>query len=154
MTTLLGGRPLDVFGLPIPALGGIERLHEGAELVFDRSGPAGALATLPDVRDGDTAIALSVRQLAPSGTMAFTIDVDDTLDGREITVTNGEIEDATVWATAGGATSSGTFTGAGTATVSLDGCADGSVALPAPPASPRPVARPASSPRPSDGRER
>ena len=38
--TLLGGRPLDVLGLVIPALGEIEWLHEGAELVHGLAGKA------------------------------------------------------------------------------------------------------------------
>ena len=86
---------------------------------------ANALAALPKVRDGDTATALRIGRLAPGGAVAFTIDVDDTLKGREITVTDGEIEGATVRVTAGGATASGTFTGTDAALVSLDACASG-----------------------------
>ena len=83
---------------------------------------AGALAALPDVQDGDTAIALAVTRLGPNGTIAFTTDVDDTLEGREITVTDGEIEGAAVRVTAGGMTSSGAFTGTDAALIRLDSC--------------------------------
>lgn len=48
----------------------------------------------PQVSDGDTRVALNLRGLEPGGTVAFTIDVDDTGGGREITVSGSEIAGA------------------------------------------------------------
>ncbi|MEO0328626.1 MAG: aggregation factor core [Pseudomonadota bacterium] len=55
-----------------------------------------SLTSLPKVRDGDRIIELKVAELAPQQTIAFTIDVDDTMGGREITVSDSEIQGATV----------------------------------------------------------
>ena len=55
-----------------------------------------ALASEPVVRDGDRAIALPIRFLAPGGRIAFTIDVDDTVEKRGITVSDSEIRGASV----------------------------------------------------------
>lgn len=56
----------------------------------------GALSTLPSVRDGDNRVAFDVAELAPGGSIAFTIDVDDTIGQREITVSDSEIQGASV----------------------------------------------------------
>ncbi len=55
-----------------------------------------ALATLPSVVDGQSEIQLEISNLKPQGTIAFTIDVDDTIGQREITVSGAEIQGATV----------------------------------------------------------
>ena len=121
---------------------------ENAEIVIDLSGSAGALvfdvtaegagvevfqpfevvegadalSAMPEVRDGDTAVALAVQRLAPGGAIAFTIDVDDTVNAREITVTDGEIEGAGVRITAGETTGGGSFDGSDMAIMPLDAC--------------------------------
>ena len=56
-----------------------------------------ALVTLPTVRDGQASVELEIASLDPSAAIAFTIDVDDTLGQREITVSGTEIEGATVY---------------------------------------------------------
>jgi hypothetical protein len=55
-----------------------------------------ALRQLPSVVDGQNTIELEIASLAAGGKLAFTIDVDDTIGQREITVTGSEIEGATV----------------------------------------------------------
>lgn len=52
------------------------------------------LAGVPNVRDGDTGLRFDVLSLAPGEAIAFTIDVDDTMGGREITVSTAEISGA------------------------------------------------------------
>ncbi|WP_170507793.1 aggregation factor core [Ruegeria arenilitoris] len=55
-----------------------------------------ALRQLPLVVDGQNTIELEIAALAAGDKLAFTIDVDDTIGQREITVTGSEIEGATV----------------------------------------------------------
>lgn len=57
---------------------------------------ADALVQSPVVGDGDKVILLDIQSLAPDQVIAFTIDVDDTLSSRQITVTDSEIEGAQV----------------------------------------------------------
>lgn len=57
---------------------------------------ADALRQFPVVVDGQNTIELEIASLAVGGKLAFTIDVDDTIGQREITVTGSEIEGATV----------------------------------------------------------
>lgn len=70
---------------------------------------ADALAGLPTARDGDTQVAIDIVALAPGDAIAFTIDVDDTAGGREITVSDAEIQGASVRIDLAGATSTGVF---------------------------------------------
>lgn len=77
----------------------------------------------PSVLDGDRALTLSLSGL-PAGTdVAFTIDVDDTIGAREITVTDAEIAGATVRVTAAGKTTEARFGGDAIATLDWTGCA-------------------------------
>ncbi|MGR3636402.1 MAG: aggregation factor core [Shimia sp.] len=55
-----------------------------------------AFAEMPSVVDGQNAVDLKISKLNPGANIAFTIDVDDTLGAREITVTGSEIAGATV----------------------------------------------------------
>ena len=55
-----------------------------------------ALTTLPTIQDGQNAVDLPISTLGSGESIAFTIDVDDTLGAREITVTDAEISGATV----------------------------------------------------------
>lgn len=57
---------------------------------------AEALARVPTVVDGQNRVALEITRLAPDASIAFTIDVDDTLGQRATTVTGAEIAGATV----------------------------------------------------------
>lgn len=79
------------------------------------------LETLPDVADGDAAISLAIVGLAPGASVAFTIDVDDTGGGREITVSGSEIAGASV--RLDGAMQQGVFDDRARATLPLPPCA-------------------------------
>ena len=68
-----------------------------------------ALRQLPSVVDGQNTIELEIASLAAGDTLAFTIDVDDTIGQREITVTGSEIEGATVSYSDADETSTATF---------------------------------------------
>ena len=81
-----------------------------------------ALTNAPQVQDGQSALTLDIRSLAPNAAIAFTIDVDDTIGQREITVTGSEIEGASVSYIQGGQTVTAPFTGRAVAEVVLSGC--------------------------------
>lgn len=83
-------------------------LVEGAE----------ALRRVPDVGDGDRSVALDMVDLAPGGRIVFTIDVDDTIGAREITVAGSEIAGAVIRSGAG----EGTFGTDARASLAGDAC--------------------------------
>lgn len=68
---------------------------------FEVVAGAALLTDLPRVADGDRSITLNTGAIPVGGQIAFTIDVDDTLGQREITVTGAEIAGATVSMTNG-----------------------------------------------------
>ncbi|WP_299637808.1 aggregation factor core [uncultured Ruegeria sp.] len=70
---------------------------------------ADALRQLPSVVDGQNTIELKIASLAAGDKLAFTIDVDDTIGQREITVTGSEIKGATVSYSDADKTSTATF---------------------------------------------
>jgi len=63
---------------------------------FEVVAGADSLRSLPKVSDGEAAVTLDLKGLAAGKSVAFTIDVDDTGGGREITVSGSEIEGASV----------------------------------------------------------
>lgn len=69
---------------------------EGVEVYqpFEVVEGSDALAAMPTVRDGQTRVELEIKRLAPGQSIAFTIDVDDTLGQRAITVTGSELDGA------------------------------------------------------------
>ncbi|QJF52755.1 aggregation factor core [Roseobacter ponti] len=81
-----------------------------------------ALTGLPEVRDGDQALVLEVRGLAPGETIAFTIDVDDTASARGTMVSGSEITGAAVAVAQPEMISRGSFSGDATAKVSTAAC--------------------------------
>lgn len=83
---------------------------------------ADTLVSLPQVMDGDRAVTLDIRQLGTGQQVAFTIDVDDTAGGREITVNGSEIDGAQVRVAHAGGMAEGPFTNASRATVTAPGC--------------------------------
>lgn len=89
---------------------------------FDLVAGQSALAAVPAVVDGQDTLDLDVKRLSPGAAIAFTIDVDDTIGAREITVTGAEIEGATVQLTQNGASSAGTFSSAAQAQVPVSNC--------------------------------
>ena len=80
------------------------------------------LASVPEVEDGQSSIRLEVADLGPGEAIAFTIDVDDTLGSRAITVSGTEIAGASVSLVHGGESSSGVFTDRAEASLELAGC--------------------------------
>lgn len=83
---------------------------------------AAALSALTTVSDGDNQVELKIATLAPGKAVAFTIDVDDTIGQREITVSGSEINGATVELSVDGATSSATFPTSARLNLPLTGC--------------------------------
>ena len=70
---------------------------------------ADALVQPPLVTDGQTFVTLEVATLASGSNISFTIDVDDTIGQREITVSGSEIEGTTVSYVSGAQTSTAVF---------------------------------------------
>ncbi|MEL7126116.1 MAG: hypothetical protein AAGK30_07795, partial [Pseudomonadota bacterium] len=75
-------------------------------------------AQTSNVTDGDTALTVSMDTWAPGETRAFTVDIDDTTSGRQITVDGSEMVGATL--RADGLTA--LFDATGSATLPLDPC--------------------------------
>ncbi len=80
------------------------------------------LRNAPRVGDGDTAVTLDLTGLGAGASVAFTIDVDDTGGGREITVTGSEISGAELRVAMGAATGRAAFGADATARLALSGC--------------------------------
>lgn len=70
---------------------------------------AKALLGVSDVKDGNSRITLDIAKLKAGQSIVFTIDVDDTAGGREITVSDSEIAGATVRFSQGGTPKSAVF---------------------------------------------
>lgn len=87
-------------------------LVAGADLVTDTSG----------VVDGDQRLTLDVARLDPGAQIAFTIDVDDTIGAREITVSGAEIAGASAQLEIGGEVLTAPFTANATAQIAHNGC--------------------------------
>lgn len=87
LTTSQGALIFDVTG----SGAGVE-VFQPFEVIAGRE----TLTTLPTIVDGQNSIDLPIATLGAGASIAFTIDVDDTLGAREITVTGSEISGATV----------------------------------------------------------
>lgn len=74
------------------------------------------------VADGDQSLSLTLKSMPNQTEIGFTIDLDDTLGGREITVNGSEIVGAQVKLTSDTQTVTGTFDAAGRAVISLADC--------------------------------
>lgn len=83
---------------------------------------AQALRSTPRVADGDQSITLDLTGLAPSQSVAFTIDIDDTGGGREITVSGSEIAGAAVRASWDGETATAAFDATAQARIEVTTC--------------------------------
>ncbi|MBO6890943.1 MAG: aggregation factor core [Roseibium sp.] len=80
------------------------------------------LTEVPKVVDGQSKMQLDVDSLAPGQTISFTIDVDDTVGQREITVSNAEIAGATISYEQGPSAASAEFTNNAQALVAIADC--------------------------------
>jgi len=83
---------------------------------------ASALRSVPTVKDGDNQITLDISQLDAGQSISFTIDVDDTMGGREITVSGSEIAGARVAFSQDSKSASGTFGSNARANIQLNAC--------------------------------
>lgn len=81
-----------------------------------------ALKTTPKVRDGDNQIVLKINRLIAGNRISFTIDVDDTMGGREITVSGSEIAGARVRFAKNGKSKAATFGSNARTVVALKDC--------------------------------
>lgn len=81
------------------------------------------VTTPPQVKDGDTELTLGLSQLPKGGQVAFTIDLDDTTGGREITVNGSEIAGAAVHVTWKDGSAKGVFGENARALVKTGACA-------------------------------
>ncbi len=89
---------------------------------FDLVSGGDQVIEAPKVVDGDTRVTLLVSDLAPGAEVAFTIDVDDTINAREITVSRSEITGAQAMIAVGGVEATGTFDESARAKVPWSGC--------------------------------
>jgi len=89
---------------------------------FDIVTGAGALTEMPLVLDGQSKIQFNISSLRPGDTISFTIDVDDTLGAREITVSGAEIAGAMAIYTKGADIQSATFSEQAVAEVAFSAC--------------------------------
>ncbi|MEM6463438.1 MAG: aggregation factor core [Pseudomonadota bacterium] len=80
------------------------------------------IMTLPQVLDGDNRLTLDLASLDVGASVAFTIDIDDTVNAREITVSNTEIVGAKVIAKSDSGSAEGQFDETAIATVAISGC--------------------------------
>lgn len=81
-----------------------------------------ALLNIPKVIDGDNQLTLNLRKLDAGKSIALTIDVDDTMGGREITVSGSEIEGATVHFSHDNKSTSAVFNSTAGTTIRLKAC--------------------------------
>lgn len=81
-----------------------------------------AISSVPQVRDGQSEIAFDIVSLNPGALIEFTIDVDDTLGEREITVAGSEIEGATVFYKSSDGVNSASFSSLSEAELSISDC--------------------------------
>jgi hypothetical protein len=89
---------------------------------FDVVEGAHALGSLPQVADGDTGLVLEVEALDAGGTIAFTIDVDDTIGSAATLVSEAEISGAGIVIEARDQRISGYFGTDASARVALPPC--------------------------------
>ncbi len=90
---------------------------------FELTTGAGSVSGVTPVVDGDTALSLTVDAFPAGAEVSFTIDVDDTVGTREITVSQSEIIGAGIVVSAGGSDLRGVFEDGPSAFVDLPDCA-------------------------------
>ncbi|MEX0311308.1 MAG: hypothetical protein AB3N17_13820 [Tateyamaria sp.] len=131
------GAPKDRFTLSYDGACALDRLDvqidlgtAPAGLIFDTTGAGAGVevfqplewvsgsASTSDVTDGDTLLSLSLDDVTPGATWAFTVDIDDTTSARQITVDGSEMAGATLRADGKAAS----FDATGAATVALQNC--------------------------------
>lgn len=102
----------------VTATGAGVQVFQPAELVAGDT-----LLSVPlSIKDGDTLAPLALNSMAPGETVAFTIDVDDTVSGRQTVVNGAEIEGAFVRVAYAGTEHLGAFDRTGVARVAMPAC--------------------------------
>ena len=91
---------------------------------FELTAGKDKLASIPVVKDGQNKITLDLLGLKPREVVSFTIDVDDTVNNREITVADAEIAGATIAAKNARGTVKASFQKDAKATLRSVGCVD------------------------------
>lgn len=89
---------------------------------FEVAAGGDIITAVSDVADGDQRLELALQGLEAGAEVAFTIDLDDTGGGREITVSGSEIAGAMVQVISELALAEGAFDDSGTARVILASC--------------------------------
>lgn len=80
------------------------------------------LTNKPSVKDGDNRVLLAFRNFDAGSSISFTIDVDDTIGQREITVSGAEIEGAAFTYKSGSVAGEAFFNASAVAQLSVKGC--------------------------------
>ncbi|MEO0543893.1 MAG: aggregation factor core [Pseudomonadota bacterium] len=89
---------------------------------FELTSGGGFVVAQPNVSDGDQELEIQLSQFLPGETVSFTIDVDDTVSNRQITVSNAEIFGASFTVTTDTGRASGEFAGDARASARLSTC--------------------------------
>ena len=115
---------IDLAGSPSNLIFDISNEGAGVEVFqpFELVSGADFVMAASDVRDGDTAMTLSMDALPQGESVAFTIDLDDTVGTREITVSGSEIEGARIVVMQDETPAVGLFNANGVAVVPLAAC--------------------------------
>lgn len=115
---------LDLAGSPAGLVFDVTAAGAGVEVFqpFELVSGAAHVTALPQVQDGDTGLNLEVDSLVPGEAIAFTIDLDDTIGAREITVSGSEIAGARALVTVADQFLTGTFDETATATIPFTAC--------------------------------
>ncbi|MGJ8610631.1 MAG: hypothetical protein ACSHWY_06030 [Octadecabacter sp.] len=115
---------IDLVGSPSNLIFDITGDGAGVEVFqpFELVSGSDSVLGVSDVSDGDTMLTLSMAALPAGGGVAFTIDLDDTVGTREITVSGSEIEGASIAIQMGDQASTGIFDAQGQATAVTEAC--------------------------------
>ena len=115
---------LDLTGSAGALLFDVAQSGAGVEVYqpFEVVAGADVLLGASSVADGDRRLTIELASLQPGKPFAFTIDVDDTLGGREITVAGSEILGAVVSVQAGDETRVSAFDEAAIANIDWSTC--------------------------------
>lgn len=115
---------LDLSGSKSGLIFDITSQGEGVEVFqpFDLTSGEGSLLEIPEVRDGDNQIVLKINELEAGQNISFTIDVDDTVGTREITVSGEEISGANLTFTQAGKMASSVFGANAQTSIKLEAC--------------------------------
>ena len=115
---------IDLVGSPFNLIFDITGDGAGVEVFqpFELVAGADVVTGVTEVSDGDTQMTLMLAPMEMGGEVAFTIDLDDTVGSREITVNGSEIAGAMVRVSSDDALAEGMFDDTGTAQVILPTC--------------------------------